>query len=542
MQARLIGIVLTAAFFATAAVSRAQESHDLVSGLRLERALGSGENHVYSITLQEGAGVIGAADQHGIDLVIDIFGPDGKVIRTVDSPNGANGPEPIDVTAFKTGLYKLVIHTLNAKAEPGKYVMKIDRVLTIEENGQRLAEKNYPPALQSLWRASLTDPKAVESFVASRKGKGPIIEDLKDDSQYVKVTYLYYGDENTEGVRTGGGPHDGSGGIQLTRFMRTPLFFGSEIVPRDARYTYGFSVIQTQFVGPSGAIQIRDAISATDRLNPEMFGDNSTLTLPAAPAQPYLVKSDSVPEGKLTPISIKSLALKEDRTLTIYTPAGYDGTRACDLVIVFDGQDHTGISSIWRTPTTLNNLVATRKINPTIAVFVNNMGNRQRDLTGYAPLAEFIGKELVSWVRQNYRISPGASHVVVAGVSLGGLSASYCAFMHSDTIGNVLSQSGSYWITKNWQSAGRVAPLTEDTGDLVGEFRKSNRLPIKFYLEIGRFEGAGRMLGTNREFRDVLQLKGYPVIYNEVNGGHDEIWWRGSFADGLISLIGRNGD
>ena len=127
-------------------------------------------------------------------------------------------------------------------------------------------------------------------------------------------------------------------------------------------------------------------------------------------------------------------------------------------------------------------------------------------------------------------------------MSLGGLSASYCAFMHSEAIGNVLSQSGSYWITKDWQNARRVAPLTEDTGDLVGEFRKSKRLPIRFYIEVGRFEAAGRMLGTNREFRDVLLLKGYPLTYNEVNGGHDDIWWRGSFAGGLISLLGRKGD
>ena len=123
-------------------------------------------------------------------------------------------------------------------------------------------------------------------------------------------------------------------------------------------------------------------------------------------------------------------------------------------------------------------------------------------------------------------------------MSLGGLAASYCAFVYSDTIGSVLSQSGSYCITKGWRDAQSFAPLTYDTGDLVGEFRKSKRLPIKFYLTIGRFEPAGRMVGTNRAFRDVLLLKGYSVTYNEVNGGHDDIWWRGSFADGLLTLIG----
>lgn len=523
----------------TISTARAQEATPLVAGLNIERTLGPGENHIYTVTLQEGAAIVGEAEQRGVDLAIDILDPDGRLIRSVDSPNGREGPEPIDLTAFKSGRYTLTIRMLDAKAEAGKYAMKIDRLLAIEENGQRLAEKNYPPALQSLWRTYVSDPQAVENFVASRKGKGPIIEELKDNHKYVKVTYLYYGNENTESVRTNGGPNGAIGGVWLTRFLRTPLFFGSEVVPKDARYTYSFLAIESRFVGPGQVVQVRDETTSTDKLNPEMFNDSSALTLPEAPSQPYLVANASVVKGKLTQASIKSVALKEERALTIYTPAGYDAAKDCELLIVFDGEDHTRKPEVLRTTTTLDNLIALKRINPTVAVFVEGMGLRQRDMVSYPPFADFIAKELVPWVRQNYRIASGPSHVVASGMSLGGLAASYCAFVYSDTIGNVLSQSGSYWVTKGWREARTFAPLTYDTGDLVGEFRKSKRLPIKFYLTIGRFESPGRMLGTNREFRGVLLLKGYEVTYNEVNGGHDDIWWRGSIADGLIALIGR---
>src|SRR6185436_16408631 len=128
----------------------AQEPQALVTGSKVERTLGPSENHVYTITLQNGAAVIGQADQHGIDLVIDISGPDGKLLRTVDSPNGTEGPEPIDLTAFQTGPHKLIIHSLDKTAKSGKYVLKIARILTVEENGQRIAEKIYPPALLNL--------------------------------------------------------------------------------------------------------------------------------------------------------------------------------------------------------------------------------------------------------------------------------------------------------------------------------------------------------------------------------------------------------
>jgi enterochelin esterase family protein len=58
-------------------------------------------------------------------------------------------------------------------------------------------------------------------------------------------------------------------------------------------------------------------------------------------------------------------------------------------------------------------------------------------------------------------------------------------------------------------------------------------------MEVGRFDA---LLGINREMRDVLLLKNYPVTYREFDGGHDYLWWRGSFADGLLSLIGQNRD
>lgn len=529
---------LAAAILLCGSVSAAgQEPRSLTAGFNEERTLGPAEDHVYTVTLAEGAAILGEADQHGIDLVIDMFGPDGKLIRTVDSPNGTEGPEPIDLTAFTAGKYKLVIHTLDPAAKPGKYAIKIDRLVTADENGPRMAEKNYPAAVQDLWKQYVKDPNAVEQFVASRKGKGPIIEDIKDDSRNVNVTYLYYGDEYTEKVEVFGGPHEDSGGPAMQRFMRTPLFFATDIVPKDARYRYAFIVTETHFAGLKGSIQTSDEKNALDTLNPENFQGLSVMVLPAAPPQLYVNASDSVPHGKVTPTSLKSASLKEDRTLSIYTPPGYEGATAADLLIVFDGATYIGgASSGIPAPTILDNLIAAKKIGPTVAIFVNNMGQRTRDLGGYAPFADFVALELIPWARKNYRINDGPSHVVLAGSSRGGLAASHCAFVHSDVVGKVLSQSGAYWV-RNDEINPLPWPLTEDTGDLTLSFRKSPLLPIKFYMEVGRFDS---LLKDNRELRDVLLVKGYPVTYHEFDGGHDYFSWRGSLENGLISLLGQN--
>ena len=39
--------------------------------------------------------------------------------------------------------------------------------------------------------------------------------------------------------------------------------------------------------------------------------------------------------------------------------------------------------------------------------------------------------------------------------------------------------------------------------------------------------------------RDVLLAKGYEFNYQQFVGGHDYLSWRGTFADGLLALIGR---
>lgn len=528
-----------AILFSTSSSAEAQEPTKLSPGFTEERSLAPSENHVYTVSLDQGAAILGEADQHGVDLVIDEFGPDGKLIRTVDSPNGTEGPEPIDLTAFTAGQYKLVIHTLEATAKPGKYVMKIDRVVTAEENGLRMAEKNYSRALQDLWKEYINDPKAIDRFLASRKGKGPIIDEVKDDSNNLNVTYLYYGDENTERVEVFGGTHSSVGGTLMQRFMRTPLFFATELVPKDSRYRYGFAVTETSVLGPKGTIQIYEERDVMDDLNPENFGGLSVLTLPAAPPQLYVTPSDTVPHGKVTPTSFKSAKLKEDRTISVYTPPGYDSATSADLLIVFDGETYDGSpASLIPTPTILDNLIAAKKIGPTFAIFVNNMGQRNRDLGGYAPFADFLALELIPWARTNYRIKDGPGHVVLAGSSRGGLAASHCAFYHPDVVGNVLSQSGAFWV-RNDDTNPPPWPITLDTGDLVLSFRNSPRVPIKVYMEVGHFDS---LLDINREFRDVLLLKGYPVTYREFDGGHDYFYWRGSLAEGLISLIGQNRD
>jgi enterochelin esterase-like enzyme len=65
-----------------------------------------------------------------------------------------------------------------------------------------------------------------------------------------------------------------------------------------------------------------------------------------------------------------------------------------------------------------------------------------------------------------------------------------------------------------------------------------DRQKVQFYLEAGIFETFPPLdlLGSNRTFRDTLVAKGYRVTYSEFAGGHQTLNWRGSIADGLMTL------
>ena len=176
-----------------------------------------------------------------------------------------------------------------------------------------------------------------------------------------------------------------------------------------------------------------------------------------------------------------------------------------------------------------------------MAVFVKHPpASRNKDLACSEPLADFLVKELVPWVRSQYRVSADASRTIVCGLSLGGLMASFCGLRHPEIFGNVLSQSGSYqWWPGMLEQDDQAMPAMEP-GWLTREFVAAPRREVRFHLLAGRFEDSGfaSLYAENRRFRDVLNAKGYEVYYAEFSGGHDYLSWRGFFADGLIVLAG----
>ena len=83
------------------------EVRSLEVGQPIPRELKGGQSHSYEISIAAGQYSYVVVDQKGIDVVVKLFAPDGKLITEVDSPNGTLGPEPVYVIAETTGVYRL---------------------------------------------------------------------------------------------------------------------------------------------------------------------------------------------------------------------------------------------------------------------------------------------------------------------------------------------------------------------------------------------------------------------------------------------------
>jgi enterochelin esterase family protein len=269
----------------------------------------------------------------------------------------------------------------------------------------------------------------------------------------------------------------------------------------------------------------------------------SLCELPGALPQPWLTRQPDIPAGRVEWKTLKSDILKNERKIGVYTPPGYQTAgQAYGLLLAFDGEAYT---TRVPTPVILDNLLARELLPPLVAVFIGNAkpSRRNEELSCNVAFADFLAKELVPWVRHNYRVTTDPKQTIIAGSSLGGLAASFTALRHPAIFGNVLSQSGVYSTNptnennENW----------EESEWLTKQFVTSPKLPVRFYIEAGLLEsvpvpGIGRvsLLAANRHLRDVLLAKGYAVHYREFNGGHDYINWRGTLADGLLLLLGKD--
>lgn len=132
------------------AVSQAQ-TQTLEYGSAITREMAGVDVHAYQLRLEAGQFVHVLVEQRGIDVVVKVYGPDGKQVAEVDSPNWMQGPESVYLVAEADGSYRVEIHPVEARAAPGSYEVRIKelRSATTQDRTRISAQTAYAEGVPS---------------------------------------------------------------------------------------------------------------------------------------------------------------------------------------------------------------------------------------------------------------------------------------------------------------------------------------------------------------------------------------------------------
>jgi CHAT domain-containing protein/Tfp pilus assembly protein PilF len=121
-----------------------QDVRPLERGKPIDRELAGNQANTYSIAIRARQYLKIVVDQHGINVVVTLFSPDGDTLASVDSPNGTEGPEPVSFVTEVSGRYRLEVRSLDSTAAAGRYRVKVDELRMA--TGHDKAEELYRQA------------------------------------------------------------------------------------------------------------------------------------------------------------------------------------------------------------------------------------------------------------------------------------------------------------------------------------------------------------------------------------------------------------
>ncbi|MEV3967518.1 alpha/beta hydrolase-fold protein [Streptomyces sp. NPDC050698] len=290
--------------------------------------------------------------------------------------------------------------------------------------------------------------------------------------------------------------------VALRRWESSDCWYAEVRMPARLRVTYRF---------------VAGDVAHADPLNPAgAGGERSVASTPDAPQQPYwpLLGADAVLPVPRARIRWASARLGGRRTVRVH-PAGGGGP----VVLLLDGDDWLYLHPAM---TAFDSAVEAGDLPPVTLVFLPAK-DRAAEFTCRPELWEAVRDELLPLVAES-GVDADPERLVVAGQSLGGLSALYAALEFPELVSRVACQSGSFWWTP--QAPGWADPLGGPVGGAIAErLREGADLSgLRVAFDVGEHED--RMLPHCEVTERLVERAGATVRVSRSASGHDRAGWR----------------
>ena len=289
-------------------------------------------------------------------------------------------------------------------------------------------------------------------------------------------------------------------------------------------YSYSLSVDGQRFVDPSNSYVNRDISTLS----------NIFIVSKSSDDKGHLYQVNNVPHGTLSRVWYDSPTLGQQRRMTVYLPAAYDGKKRFPVMYLLHGHggDETAWGDLGRASQIMDNLIAEGKCVPMIVVMPNGNptcnaapgwwhegmytpdGNAFNQRGAKATMEESF-LDIVKYVDSHYQTIAKREGRAVTGLSMGG--------GHTFGISRLYPETFDYYGLQS--AATRMAFGGSDNQAKFDEQMASlfNSKPKLYWIAIGKEDFLMQM---NNDLRKYLDEKGYKYEYYENDGGH--IWrnWR----------------
>ncbi|MCG8926411.1 alpha/beta hydrolase-fold protein [Lentzea sp. CC55] len=288
------------------------------------------------------------------------------------------------------------------------------------------------------------------------------------------------------------------------------LFAAEVEVPPRLRVTYHFADA--------------DGEEHADPSNPAGAGPNrSIFTTPDLEPQPHwpVVGPDEVPD-------VPSLRIRWTGALGRKTVRVHQGGEP--VVLLLDGDDwmyaHPALAAF-------ESAVENGEMPPATLVFLPTPRDRAAEYSS-PELWQAIRDELLPLLARN-DVAVDLSRFVVAGQSLGGLSAFRAALDFPDLVTRVACQSGSFWWARDLPDRGLSldGPAGGDTAERLSTLPDLSGLRVAF--DVGEHEP--RMHRHCSAVEELAAQAGAAVRVNRSPSGHDRVGWRHALVRDVAWLL-----
>ena len=297
-------------------------------------------------------------------------------------------------------------------------------------------------------------------------------------------------------------------------------------------YSYSFSVDGQRIVDPANSYVNRDinTLSNIFIVKKTEFSDDKG----------WLYSVNNVPHGTLSRVWYDSPTLGQQRRMTVYLPAAYDGKKRFPVMYLLHGHggDETSWGDLGRASQIIDNLIASGYAVPMIVVMPNGNptcnaapgwwhegmytpdGNAFNQRGAKASMEESF-MDIVRYVDSHYCTIAKRSGRAVTGLSMGG--------GHTFGISRLYPEEFDYYGLQSAATSMALGGSLNNRGNNIDSKYEEQvaRLfaskPKLYWIAIGRDDFLMQM---NQELRKHLDEKGYNYEYYENDGGH--IWrnWR----------------